>query len=144
MKGLFLAAVIAVVLPYGTGDTKLGAGVTLQQATPINALLERPAEFTGKTVRIYGVATAVCEVMGCWLAVAAEDGDKSRTVRLKVEDGVIVFPLTAKGQKVSAQGVFEEVGATDGHGQEAASEHASHEPKATKRYHIAATGAVIR
>ena len=40
------------------------------------------------------------------MAVAAENDPEGPTVRLKVEDGVIVFPVTAKGKKVSAEGVF--------------------------------------
>ena len=48
------------------------------------------------------------------MAVAAEGDEKGPTVRLKVDDGVIVFPVTAKGRKVSAEGVFEAVGASCG------------------------------
>ncbi len=66
------------------------------------------------------------------------------TVRLKVEDGVIVFPVSAKGKKVSAEGVFEEIAPKDEHGAEAASEHATHDAKASKKYQIKATGAIIK
>ena len=126
------------------GETKLGAGVTLTTATPIPAVVEKPADYVGKTVRIDGVATAVCEEMGCWMAVAPENDPKGRTVRLKVEDGVITFPVTAKGKKVSAEGVFEAVGASDEHANEAAGEHAKHDAAASKKYQIKATGALIK
>jgi hypothetical protein len=144
MKALMLVAVAMLAGAAGGAETKLGAGVTLPEATPIKALLERPQDYAGKTVRIDGVATAVCQMMGCWMAVRAEDDEKGGTVRLKVEDGVIVFPITAKGRRVSAQGVFEEIGAKDSHGQEAAGEHAKHDAGAVKQYHIAATGALVR
>ena len=62
---------------------------------------------------------------------------------LKVEDGVIVFPVSAKGKKVSAEGVFEAVGSS-AENKEAAGEHAKHDPKASKDYQIKATGALIR
>ncbi len=101
-----------------------------------------PADYVGKTIRIDGVATAVCSAMGCWMAVAPESDPKGTTVRLKVEDGVIVFPMTAKGKKVSAEGVFEAVG--DAHGKEAAGEHAKQDAKASASYQIKATGALIR
>jgi hypothetical protein len=55
---------------------------------------------------------------------------------------VIVFPTSAKGKKVSAEGVFEEVKGDEN--KEAAGEHAKKDPKASKQYHIKATGAVIR
>jgi hypothetical protein len=98
----------------------------------------------GKTIRIDGVATAICAHMGCWMAVAPEGDTNGTTVRLKVEDGVIVFPVSAKGKKVSAEGVFEEVKTSDAEGKEAAGEHAKHDAKASKTYQLKATGAIIK
>ena len=145
MKTLCLAGILAVgTLGIFAEETKLGAGVTLTTATPIAALVEKPADYVGKTVRIDGVATAVCEAMGCWMAVAPENDPKGTTVRLKVEDGVITFPVTAKGKKVSAEGVFEAIGASDEHANEAAGEHAKHDAAASKKYQIKATGALIK
>ena len=144
MKALMSAAVIALGVVVAAEETKLGAGVSLKDATPIKALIEKPADYAGKTVRIDGVATAVCEEMGCWMAVASADDPKGPTVRLKVEDGVIKFPVSAKGKAVSAEGVFEAIKAKDEHANEAAGEHAKHDASASKKYQIAATGAIIR
>jgi hypothetical protein len=144
MKALILTAVLCASVVVSAEDTKLGTGVSLKEVTPIAALVERPADFVGKTIRIDGVATAVCEHMGCWMAVAPEGDAKATTIRLKVEDGVIVFPVSAKGKKVSAEGVFEEVKASDAEGKEAAGEHAKHDPKASKTYQLKATGAIIK
>lgn len=144
MKTVLGAAIIALGVIGVAEETKLGSGVSLKEATPIKALIETPADYVGKTVRVDGVATAVCEEMGCWMAVASADDPKGPTVRLKVEDGVIKFPTTAKGKPVSAEGVFEEIKATDEHANEAAGEHAKHDTKASKKYQIAATGAVIK
>jgi len=144
MKTLLTAALLGLALPVaGSQEQTLGGGVTLTDATPIKALLERPDAYVGKTVRIDGVATAVCQAMGCWMAVAAEGQERGGTVRLKVEhNGPIVFPISAKGKKVSAQGVFE--AASEAEAKEAAGEHASHDKQATKEFQISATGAVIR
>jgi hypothetical protein len=144
MRALLAAAAIVAFVPAVSAETKLGAGVKIEDATAIAALVERPQDYVGKTIRIDGVATAVCEAMGCWMAVAPEGRDKGPTVRLKVEDGAIVFPMTAKGRRVSAEGVFEVIGAKDAHGNEAAGEHAAKDASAVKQYHIAATGAIIR
>lgn len=145
MKALFAACVLAAsTVAVSAEDTKLGAGVTLKDATPIKTLIEKPGDYVGKTIRVDGVATAVCQSMGCWLAVGDSDDKDAQTVRLKVEDGVIVFPVSAKGKKVSAEGVFEEIAPKDEHGAEAASEHAKHDAKASKKYQIKATGAVIK
>jgi len=146
MKALICTGVLALAtVVIAAEETKLGAGVTLKEATPIASLVEKPADYVGRTVRVDGVATAVCEMMGCWMAVAPENDPTAPAVRLKVEDdGAIKFPITAKGKKVSAEGVFEEIAAGDEHSNEAAGEHGKHDGSASKKYQIKATGAVIR
>jgi hypothetical protein len=143
MRFVLAATIVALGLTAGE-ETKLGSGVTLKDATPVKAVIERPQEFVGKTIRIDGVASAVCQHMGCWLAVADEADATGATVRLKVDHGgAIVFPVTAKGKKVSAEGVFEAVG-KDGESHEAAGEHAKHDANASQQYQLKATGAIIR
>ena len=144
MKALMIATlVVCGSLAVAAEETKLGTGVRLKTPTPIAALTDTPKEFVGKTIRIDGVATAVCEMMGCWMAVAAEDAPSGKTVRLKVEDGVIVFPVSAKGKRVSAEGVFEVVG-SEAEAKEAAGEHAKQDANASVQYQLKATGALIR
>jgi hypothetical protein len=145
MKGLLVAAVVLSAAGAFGDETKLGAGVTLSEATPIAALVKSPADYAGKTVRIDGIATAVCAEMGCWMAVADSDTKDAPTVRLKVDhNGAIVFPMSAKGKKVSAEGTFEAIGGSDEHAKEAASEHAKQDQTASTQYQIKATGAVIK
>ncbi|MDQ3070817.1 MAG: DUF4920 domain-containing protein, partial [Acidobacteriota bacterium] len=94
-----------------------------------------------------GTATAVCAHMGCWMAVSVSDKADAPTVRLKVEDGVIVFPVSAKGKAVSAEGTFERVPATDADAKEAASEYAKSQAKpsdAATKYQLKATGAIVK
>jgi Domain of unknown function (DUF4920) len=143
MKALLALGLLALVAPLGSGDTKLGTGVNLKETTAIKALVEQPAAYVGKTLRVDGIATAVCTEMGCWMAVAAEGDEKGATVRIKVDDGVIVIPVTAKGRKVSAEGLFEAVG-SHAESAEAAGEHAKHDPKASLKYQLKATGAIIK
>ena len=143
MKALLAIGLVALVAPLAAGETRLGTGVTLKETTPIKAIVDRPAAYVGKTLRVDGVATAVCTHMGCWMAVAAEGDERGPTVRLKVDDGVIVFPVTAKGRKVSAEGVFEVVG-SGAESKEAANEHAKHDAQASPTYQLKATGALIQ
>src|SRR5687768_16891001 len=129
MKALLGIGIIALAtVAMAAQESKLGAGVSLTEATPIKALVNHPEEFVGKTVRIDGVATAVCEEMGCWLAVSTSDAKDAETIRVKVDDGVIKFPVAAKGKQVSAEGVFEEV--TPVAAKAEATEHAAHHPQA--------------
>jgi hypothetical protein len=149
VKTCILAVIIAVALPSAVPpaltETTLGAGVSLKDATPLSVLLEQPKTFVGKRIRVDGVATSVCTKMGCWMAVAAADDPKGATVRLKVDhDSGIVFPVTAKGRAVSAEGIFEALGANDHEAKEAAGEHGKQDANASVQYQIKATGAVIR
>lgn len=144
---LGLAAIVSTAMTAAattTLDEKFGAGVSLKETTAIADVVRNPEAFVGKTIRIDGTATAVCQHMGCWMAVSESDKADAPTVRLKVDDGVIVFPVSAKGKAVSAQGVFEKVDATDAEAKEAASEHAKHDKKAAATYQLKATGAVVR
>jgi hypothetical protein len=147
MKAL-LAVTMILGLSAGRGalnDTTLGAGVTIKEPTPIPVIVNSPQDYVGKRVRIDGIATAVCEEMGCWMAVADSARKEAPTIRLKVEhDGAIVFPMSAKGKQVSAEGVFEVIGGADAHATDASAEHAKQDPKASTQYQIKATGALIK
>lgn len=85
--------------------TRYGAGVTLAESTPIATLVEHPADYAGKTVRVEGTVADVCEKAGCWLEVRAGEGEQ--TLRVKVKDGEIVFPTAARGRRATAEGTFE-------------------------------------
>jgi len=85
----------------------LGAGLTLDQATSIATLLGAPDDWVGRKVRVEGTVTEVCEMAGCWMELRAGDGEE--TLRVKVQDGVIVFPLEARGRAAAAEGEFEAI-----------------------------------
>lgn len=145
---LSLTLLLLVLTPVATrGAETFGAAPTVKEATPISQLLAKPADFQGKTVRVEGVVTSVCTMMGCWMALAPTDAPKGPAILIKVADGVIVFPTSARGKRATAQGVVERVGTADAEGQEAAREHAEHEGRVktddTARWQIKATGAIV-
>ena len=122
---LFATSLLMVVTSVATrGAETFGAAPTVKDATPIAQLLAKPADFQGKTVRVEGIVTDVCTMMGCWMGIAPTDAPKGQAVLIKVDDGVIVFPTSARGKRATAQGVMERVGAADKEGQEAARGHA--------------------
>jgi hypothetical protein len=149
MKRFLCGAVIGVAfigVAFAASDEILGKGVTLTEATPLKALYETPEKFVGKTIRIDGVATAVCQEMGCWMALG-ESAQSENSIRLKVShDGKIVFPISAKGKSVSAEGVFVKVSATDKESKEVIKEQSEVMKVSdfSKTYQINATGAVIK
>ncbi len=101
MKLLF-AAVAAASLVWAA-DVSLGQPLTVKQPVAISALLAKPAGYVGKTVQVKGKITAVCQEMGCWMELADE---KDAKIRIKVEDGVIVFPKSSAGKTAIAEGKF--------------------------------------
>ncbi len=103
---LALIVLTGSVLVAAVTGTQYGAGVTVAQPTTIETLLAKPADFVGKKVAVEGTITDVCQTRGCWMQLT---DDKGQSIRVKVDDGVIVFPYTAKGQKAAAEGVFEAV-----------------------------------
>ncbi len=152
-KGLARAIAIGLVAvatvsaaPGRPSEDKYGTGVSLTEATSIKALYETPDKFVGKTIRIDGVVTAVCEEMGCWMALG-ETEKAENTVRLKVDHGAgIVFPIAAKGKAASAEGVFEKIADGDKEAKEAATEQAAASKASDfgKKYQLKATGAIVR
>lgn len=82
--------------------TKYGAGVVLPQSISIAELQSNPDKYEGQEVRIEGLVTGVCPKRGCWFDMAGEE--PGQTVRFKVEDGVMVFPMEANGKYAVAQG----------------------------------------
>jgi hypothetical protein len=100
---LFPALVLAGSLLAASDGKSYGKPLTQKEATPVSAILENPDTYVGKTVRVKGLVTDVCESRGCWIKISGEK--KGQTLTFKVEDGVITFPMSAKGSAVVAEGV---------------------------------------
>lgn len=149
MKRNLILVTIVVLLAAGSalaGDTTdYGEGVTLEKSISIEQLLASPADFLGQKVRVDGTITGVCKMRGCWMQVT---DDKGNGVRIKVEDGVIVFPATSMGQQASAEGVFEGVPvaaqAKKHKGEGDKHEACDSKPQGEMIYFIEGTGAVIQ
>ena len=113
-KGMIRRALTATVVVALAGTAALaaegktyGKGITLQQETKISDILANPDAFVGKKVLVSGTIVDVCAHKGCWIEIAGEKAGEK--IRVKVKEGEIVFPMTAKGRKVLAEGVVEKV-----------------------------------
>ena len=100
-----LTAMLSVSAIAAEGKT-YGKGVTANDIVAISDLMASPDAYVGKTIRVEGLITDVCPKRGCWMDLA---GEKDQAVRIKVDDGDIVFPLDAKGKKAVAEGVFTKI-----------------------------------
>jgi len=67
-------------------------------------LLSAPEKNIGNSVLINGVISEVCPMRGCWIQV--KDNNSKESIRIKVADGAIVFPISSKGKNVIAEGQF--------------------------------------
>ena len=66
--------------------------------------LKDPAKYADKAVTVEGVIVRSCKKEGCWMEMAAKEGEKS--VRVTFGDHAFFIPLNAAGLQVKAQGVF--------------------------------------
>jgi len=106
MRRVFTIAVVLFAcasLVLAAGVKKYGKDLTLKETTKISAIHAQPDAFTGKKVKVQGPIVEVCEMKGCWIALGSDK--EFQTIRFKVDDGVIVFPMTAKGLTATVEGV---------------------------------------
>ena len=79
--------------------------LTRTAATDSSDILSRPEDFVGQRVLITGEIADVCQKKGCWIDVVS-DNEK---IRVKVEDDVMVFSVTAKGEIGMVEGEVEKL-----------------------------------
>ena len=87
-----------------SAETKLGKPLALAGPESIDAVLTNSAQFVGKKVQVKGKITEVCQMAGCWMALT--DDKSGKMIRIKVNDGDIVFPGEAVGKNAIAEGTF--------------------------------------
>lgn len=99
--GMFMTAqVCAKSLDFGTPVDK-------NLLTPISTILQNPDGYLNKMVTVEGTIVGVCEKRGCWLDFASDK--QYEKLRIKVKDGVMVFPLSAQGRKALATGTLKKI-----------------------------------
>lgn len=138
------AVALAGVVVRAADPKSYGKGVSILEATPLKDVLATPSTFEGKTVRVEGYVTAVCEEMGCWMALAPSQAKDDTSLVIQVEHGVVMFPMSARGSRAVAQGVVQRVGSHES--REAAQELAKQQGKSVAdvgQWQIHATGALI-
>lgn len=137
----------AVCLPAAL---KLGSPLTLKETLSVDEVAVSPDAYVGKIVQVKGKVTEVCQMMGCWMNLA--DVTSGKLLKIKVNDGDIVFPKESIGKLAIAEGKLVKIELT----REQAVEKAKHEaeeqgrkfdPASVKRgatiYQIQGTGALV-
>ena len=86
--------------PSGIYGSLLSEGDTYN----IIDLISNKSIYLNKKVKVKGLIKEVCPMRGCWLEIV--DENEINKLRIKVTDGEIVFPLSAKGRNIEAEGQF--------------------------------------
>ena len=95
-----LASILALGL-LSAAEIKLGKPLTVKEPLTVTAVLAKPADYVGKTVAVKGKIAAVCQEMGCWIELS---NDAGQILKVKVNDGDIVFPKDGAGKMAIAEG----------------------------------------
>ncbi|RKZ17623.1 DUF4920 domain-containing protein [bacterium] len=106
MRPVF-ALLIALLIATPALAADFGEDLSDAETVKVSTLLASPDDYVGKTVKIEGRITGVCAHRGCWLEIAGDEDFQS--MRIKVEDGVMVFPADAVGSTATAEGVFTKI-----------------------------------
>jgi hypothetical protein len=150
-----LTPVVAILLavacrPAETPGTVYGERPTLSDTTLVSAILTDPEAYLDQRVLVAGTVVEVCEKRGCWLQLAGDQ--EFQTLRVKVEDGVIIFPMTARGHAAVVEGVVEKIVLSADEAREQARTHASEQGlpfdstatfEPTTTYQLRGIGAII-
>lgn len=104
-----LLAALALVATSTTGfaaaPEEFGQKLTLNQVTPVSTIMAAPDTYVGQRVLIKGMVVDVCAKRGCWMEIASDKAFEK--IQVKVLDGEIVFPMSARGKEAVVEGVVE-------------------------------------
>lgn len=154
MKNTLILIVIGILLNttiYADGGSKYGKELTLKEKTNISEIMENPKSFVGKRVLVEGTVVDVCSKRGCWLEIASDK--EFQKIKVKVNDGEIVFPMEAKGKTALVEGEVYEINLTKEQaiqvGEHEAQEHGTKFDSTTVKgpqtiYQIKGIGALIK
>jgi hypothetical protein len=87
-----------------------GDALTTEGAIPATTVLAEREQYVGKTVKIEGTISEVCQMMGCWLTLQAGDGHNIRVAVPRDEEGNYVYtvPKDISGRHAIVEGTLTE------------------------------------
>jgi len=87
--------------------TVYGEDLSDAKRMKISEIVARVDELVGQKVKVEGLVTGVCAKRGCWFNMASDT--EFQSMQFKVTDGVIVFPMSAKGKYAIAEGTVQKM-----------------------------------
>ena len=87
-------------IDQSTDGSHYGAAFTVNKVTPGSTVLESPAQYVDKTVRLSGTVSDVCQKMGCWMVFS----DGSKHMRVTMKDHSFAIDKQASGASCEVEG----------------------------------------
>lgn len=101
-SALGLALSSSILSGQALADTVFGTRPVLKDVVKISTLLDNPEQYLNKEIKVEGIATDVCPMRGCWMRIQSDR--KKESLLIKVNDGEMVFPMSARGKSTVIQG----------------------------------------
>lgn len=79
-----------------------GTGIDRAALTAISEVVASPDAYLGKVITVQGKINSVCSKRGCWMQLQSDQAEQQ--FKIKVRDGDMVFPVSAKGKTALATG----------------------------------------
>lgn len=99
---LTIVMLAVTTMLFAADGKKYGKTIDLKEKTKISEVLSKPEKYMGKKVLVEGTVVNVCEKRGCWIELSSDK--KYETIKVKVNDGEIVFPMESKGKTALVEG----------------------------------------
>jgi hypothetical protein len=106
IKQLLLTTALALTA-FTAAATTFGGTVDKAKLVEVADILAKPQSYLQQQVTVKGTVQAVCQKKGCWMQFAADANQP--TFRIKVKDGDMVFPVSAKGKTAYASGKLDPI-----------------------------------
>ncbi|WP_233080223.1 DUF4920 domain-containing protein [Rheinheimera soli] len=106
LQKLFLSTTLTL-LTFSASASTFGGVVDKTKLVEVADILAKPQSYLQQQVTVKGTVEAVCKKKGCWMQFAADANQP--TFRIKVRDGDMVFPVSAKGKTAYASGKLDPI-----------------------------------
>ena len=104
--GCWLTALSMILMVHTVQASDQLYGDELSNALSIRIadLTANPEQYIDQRVKIEGLVDDICPMKGCWVDIL--EAESRETIRFKVQDDVIVFPVEARGHQIVAEGIL--------------------------------------
>ncbi len=93
---------ITLVTPTLAATQRFGSAVDLKALTPVSRIVAAPDQYLEKQLTVQGRIHSVCSNKGCWMQLESDQANQQ--FKIKVRDGDMVFPVSARGKTAFATG----------------------------------------